>query len=152
MVLAGHAGAGAAVVAFIAIVALVGAGNALYGRNSHGAKALARTRPAQEAQDRAADVAAEARGRRRGRAPGERFCPLDPACRRRRQTASADAASTGRHRVSLFRDKGVVLRTYRLGEADQIVVFLTEQPRQGARRGQGRAQDHLEVRRPGWSR
>jgi DNA repair protein RecO (recombination protein O) len=28
--------------------------------------------------------------------------------------------------VSLFRDKGVVLRTYRLGEADKIVVFLTE--------------------------
>jgi DNA repair protein RecO (recombination protein O) len=28
--------------------------------------------------------------------------------------------------VSLFRDTGVVLRTYRLGEADRIVVFLTE--------------------------
>jgi len=28
--------------------------------------------------------------------------------------------------VSLFRDRGVVLRTYRLGEADKIVVFLTE--------------------------
>jgi DNA repair protein RecO (recombination protein O) len=28
--------------------------------------------------------------------------------------------------VSLFRDKGVVLRTYRLGEADKIIVFLTE--------------------------
>jgi DNA repair protein RecO (recombination protein O) len=28
--------------------------------------------------------------------------------------------------VSLFRDSGVVLRTYRLGEADRIVVFLTE--------------------------
>jgi DNA repair protein RecO (recombination protein O) len=28
--------------------------------------------------------------------------------------------------VSLFRDKGVVLRTYRLGEADRIIVFLTE--------------------------
>jgi len=28
--------------------------------------------------------------------------------------------------VSLFRDKGIVLRTYRLGEADRIVVFLTE--------------------------
>jgi hypothetical protein len=78
----GQAGAGAAVVAFIAIAALVGAGNALYGRNSHGAKALARTRPAQEAHDRAADVAAEARravaeAERRG----ERYCPLDPAHR-----------------------------------------------------------------------
>jgi len=28
--------------------------------------------------------------------------------------------------VSLFRDTGVVLRTYRLGEADRIVVFLTQ--------------------------
>jgi len=28
--------------------------------------------------------------------------------------------------VSLFRDRGVVLRTYRLGEADRIIVFLTE--------------------------
>ena len=29
--------------------------------------------------------------------------------------------------MSLFRDRGVVLRTYRLGEADRIIVFLTEQ-------------------------
>ena len=28
--------------------------------------------------------------------------------------------------MSLFRDRGVVLRTYRLGEADKIIVFLTE--------------------------
>jgi DNA repair protein RecO (recombination protein O) len=28
--------------------------------------------------------------------------------------------------VSLFRDTGVVLRTYRLGEADRIIVFMTE--------------------------
>jgi DNA repair protein RecO (recombination protein O) len=28
--------------------------------------------------------------------------------------------------MSLYRDRGVVLRTYRLGEADRIVVFLTE--------------------------
>jgi DNA repair protein RecO (recombination protein O) len=28
--------------------------------------------------------------------------------------------------VSLFRDRGVVLRSYRLGEADRIVVFMTE--------------------------
>jgi hypothetical protein len=78
----GQAGAGAAVVAFIAIAALVGAGNLLYGRHSHGKKALDRIRAAQEAQNRAADVAAEARravaeADRRG----ERFCPLDPATR-----------------------------------------------------------------------
>jgi DNA repair protein RecO (recombination protein O) len=29
--------------------------------------------------------------------------------------------------VTLFRDRGVVLRTYRLGEADRIIVLLTEQ-------------------------
>ena len=28
--------------------------------------------------------------------------------------------------MSLFRDRGVVLRTYRLGEADRIIVLLTE--------------------------
>ena len=28
--------------------------------------------------------------------------------------------------MSLYRDKGVVLRTYRLGEADRIIVFMTE--------------------------
>ena len=33
---------------------------------------------------------------------------------------------SGAAHVSLFRDKGVVLRSYRLGEADRIVVFLTE--------------------------
>jgi hypothetical protein len=76
----GHAGAGAAVVAFLAIAGLVGAGNLLYGRHSHGKKAVDRVRPAQEAQNRAADVAAEARravaeAERRG----ERYCPLDPA-------------------------------------------------------------------------
>ena len=78
----GHAGAGAAVVAFVAIAALVGAGNLLYGRHSHGKKAVDRVRPAQEAQNRAADLAAEARravaeAQRRG----ERYCPLDPAHR-----------------------------------------------------------------------
>ena len=50
---------------------------------------------------------------------GERYCPLDPAHRSRRLPAREAA-------VSLFHDKGVVLRTYRLGEADRIVVFLTE--------------------------
>ncbi len=78
----GHAGAGAAVVAFVAIAVLVGAGNALYGRHSHGKKAVDRIRPAQEAQNRAADLAAEARravaeAARRG----ERYCPLDPSPR-----------------------------------------------------------------------
>ena len=86
----GHAGAGAAVVAFIAIAVLVGAGNLLYGRHSHGKKAVDRVRPAQEAHDRAADLAAEARravaeAERRG----ERYCPLDPAHR------TSKSSSTG---------------------------------------------------------
>jgi hypothetical protein len=89
----GHAGAGAAVVAFIAIAALVGAGNLLYGRHSHGKKAVDRVRPAQEAQNRAADLAAEARravaeAQRRG----ERYCPLDPA--HRTTTTDAENAHT----------------------------------------------------------
>ena len=88
----GQAGAGAAVVAFIAIAALVAAGNALYGRHSHGKKAVDRVRPAQEAQNRAADLAAEARravaeAERRG----ERYCPLDPA---HRTTATTTDAAT----------------------------------------------------------
>jgi hypothetical protein len=91
VLLAGQSGAGAAIVAFVVIAALVGAGNALYGRHSHGAKALARVRPAQEAHDEAADRAAEARravaeAARRG----ERYCPLDPAHRPPRQSADAD--------------------------------------------------------------
>ncbi|MGA2931558.1 MAG: hypothetical protein ABSE98_05655 [Acidimicrobiales bacterium] len=73
-----HAG----LIVFVALVlaALVAGGNLLYGRHSHGAAAVARVRPAQEAHDRAADAAAEARravaeAERRG----ERYCPLDPA-------------------------------------------------------------------------
>jgi hypothetical protein len=77
-VFAAHAGL--VLVAFVAIAALVAAGNLLYGRHSHGAAAMNRVRAAQEAHDRAADAAAEARravaeAERRG----ERYCPLDPA-------------------------------------------------------------------------
>ncbi|MGO9855592.1 MAG: hypothetical protein ACLPYY_11185 [Acidimicrobiales bacterium] len=72
--------AGLVVVALAAVAVLIGAGNLLYGRHSHGAAAQARIRPAQEAHDRAADQAAEARravaeAARRG----QRYCPLDPA-------------------------------------------------------------------------
>ena len=91
----GQGGAGAAMVAFIAIAVLVGAGNVLYGRHSHGKKAVDRVRPAQEAHDRAADVAAEARravaeAERRG----ERYCPLDPAHRTDTNTSSSADATT----------------------------------------------------------
>ena len=67
----GQGGAGAAMVAFLAIAVLVGAGNVLYGRHSHGKKAVDRVRPAQEAHDRAADRGRRGPpGRGRGRAPG----------------------------------------------------------------------------------
>jgi len=52
----GHDGSNALVV-IIAVVVLVGAGNLLYGKSSHGAAAQARVRPAQEARNRAIDDA-----------------------------------------------------------------------------------------------
>ena len=59
-------GALAPLLAVLVLVFLIGAGNLLYGKNSHGAMAQARTRPAQEAQNRAIDearrVAREAEG------------------------------------------------------------------------------------------
>ena len=97
------------------------------------------------------------------RAPRAADRPPMTAARRRpdRRRRAARAPSAGRrspHRrgpsdtaggaVSLYRDEGVVLRTMRLGEADRIVTLMTKEPRQGARRGQGRAPDHVQVRRP----
>jgi flagellar motor component MotA len=52
-------GAFTPVVALAALVILIGGGNLLYGRHSHGAAAQARVRPAQEAQNRAIDEAQE---------------------------------------------------------------------------------------------
>jgi hypothetical protein len=79
VVLAHGANGGNIVGIVVAVVVLIAAGNLLYGRSSPGAKALARTRDAQEAHDRAADLAAEAR-RATAAADrrGERYCPLDP--------------------------------------------------------------------------
>ncbi len=51
------------VVVFAALFALIGGGNLLYGKHSHGAAAQARRRPAQEEQNRAIDEA-QARGPR----------------------------------------------------------------------------------------
>jgi type VI protein secretion system component VasK len=45
------------VIAVVALVGLIVCGNLLYGKNSHGAAATARRRPAQEAQNRAIDEA-----------------------------------------------------------------------------------------------
>jgi hypothetical protein len=75
--------AGPVVVVAVMVAVLVGCGNLLYGRHSHGAAAQARVRPAQEAHDRAADIAAEARRATAEAARrGERYCPLDPSNRR----------------------------------------------------------------------
>jgi hypothetical protein len=62
----GHDGGNALVIA-LALIVLIGAGNLLYGRGSHGA-AQARTGPAQEARNRAID---EARRREAGEAQAE---------------------------------------------------------------------------------
>ena len=79
------------IIVVVAMAALIGAGNLLYGRRSHGAAAQARVRPAQEAHDRAADLAADARRATAEAARrGERYCPLDPAHR-------DDAGAARRH-------------------------------------------------------
>jgi hypothetical protein len=89
--------AGVVIVVAVVIAGLVGAGNLLYGRHSHAAAAVARTREAQEAHDRAADLANDARRTTAEAARrGERYCPLDPAHRtppppRAKTDADADA-------------------------------------------------------------
>jgi hypothetical protein len=50
-------GARTPIIALAALVFLIGGGNLLYGKNSHGAMAQARIRPAQEARNRAIDEA-----------------------------------------------------------------------------------------------
>ena len=57
IILVGHSAVVDVVVAFIALAVLVGGGNAIYGRDSHYAKAHARTAPVQAAHDRAIDEA-----------------------------------------------------------------------------------------------
>ena len=137
----GHAGAGAAVVAFIAIAALVGAGNALYGRHSHGKKAIDRVRPAQEAQNRAADRGRRGPpGRGRGRAPGRALLPARPRPPQRippQPRTREPLPRQGRRPAHLPPGRG---------RQDRRLPHRA--PRQGARRRQGHPQDHLQVRRP----
>ena len=59
LVAIGIHGALTPVIAIVALVGLIAGGNLLYGKNSHGAAATARVRPAQEAQNRAIDEAQE---------------------------------------------------------------------------------------------
>src|SRR6185437_12104048 len=60
----------------------------------------------------------DAAGHGRGRPPGRALLPARPR--------PSPVGATAHRGMSLFRDKGVALRSYRLGEADRIVVFLTE--------------------------
>jgi hypothetical protein len=100
VLVAGTSGAGAVVVAILTIGGLVAAGNLLYGRHSHGAAAQARIRPAQEAANRAADLAAETRRATADAARrGERFCPLDPARMGPTGPASLDPGRADRARL-----------------------------------------------------
>jgi hypothetical protein len=56
----GHNSAITPLLTIVVLAGLIGGGNLLYGKNSHGAKAQARIRPAQEAQNRAIDEARRA--------------------------------------------------------------------------------------------
>ena len=76
----GQYGAGSWVVVAIVLVLLVVGGSRLYGQQSRYGAIAARKRPAQEAHNRAADLAADARRATADAAKrGERYCPLDPA-------------------------------------------------------------------------
>lgn len=70
---------GPGLVAALALVLLIVAGSKLHGRRSRYAAIAARKRPAQDAHNRAADLAADARRATAEAAKhGERYCPLDP--------------------------------------------------------------------------
>jgi xanthosine utilization system XapX-like protein len=65
-------GAATPVIAIVALVGLIVCGNLLYGQHSHGAAAVARKRPAQEAQNRAIDQAQERARHERAQARQQR--------------------------------------------------------------------------------
>ncbi len=96
---AGPYGLRSVMVVLVTMAVLIGAGNLLYGRRSHYAAAQERMRPAQEAHDRAADRAAEARrATTEAAAPGRALLPARPRPPRDRSSrprARADAGSAG---------------------------------------------------------
>ena len=76
----GAYGAGTGIVVVFVLVLLIAGGSRLYGRRSRYGDIAARKRPAQEAHNHAADLAADARRASAEAArKGERYCPLDPA-------------------------------------------------------------------------
>jgi hypothetical protein len=93
----GAYGAGRWVAVGIVLVLLVAAGSRLYGRQSRYGDIAARKRPAQDAHNRAADLAADARRATAEAAKrGERYCPLDPAAHGPDQVATNGHASATR--------------------------------------------------------
>ena len=81
--------------------------------------------PAQEAQNRAIDEAHAAR--RQARLEAREQARVQGSTRWTPAPVGPPPSRRGRRAVSLFRDTGVVLRTYRLGEADRIIVLMTEE-------------------------
>ena len=73
-----HSAVAVLVIVAAALAVLIGAGNLLYGKDSHGAAAQARKRPAQDAADLAAARAADAcRAVAEAARRGERYCPIE---------------------------------------------------------------------------
>lgn len=99
MLIAGPWGVTTGVMVAVALVGLIVAGSLLYGRNSRYGAVAARNKPAQEAHDRAAALAADARRAAAEAANrGERFCPMDPDIAH--ATANGVAAHTHGHTPS----------------------------------------------------
>src|SRR4029079_8534951 len=63
--------------------------------------------------------------RRCGPTSGASTCSMRCASSRIASVASAGSTTRPSRMSSLYRDEGVVLRTWKLGEADRIIVFLT---------------------------
>jgi type VI protein secretion system component VasK len=92
MLVAGPWGVTTGIMVAIALVGLIVAGSLLYGRNSRYGAVAARNKAAQEAHDRAADLAADARRAAAEAAnSGERFCPMDPAIAHAHATTNGHA-------------------------------------------------------------
>jgi hypothetical protein len=90
----GGYGAGRGIVVAVALVLLIVGGSRLYGRRSRYGDIAARKRPAQEAHNHAADLAADARRATAEAAKnGERYCPLDPAHDANRVVANGHATA-----------------------------------------------------------
>ena len=90
---------------------------------------------------RRARRAAPPRRTRPGGRPARRPPPPPPSHCGRSDVGTVQA-------MGLYRAEGIVLRTYKLGEADRIVSVLTPPPREGASGGEGSPQDQEPLRGP----